>query len=324
MRKALFIGINNYGNTISNLRCCINDATEMAAILKTNEDGSRNFDVKLYTDVPEKNTLMKYIHELFKGDEEIQLLYFAGHGVKNAIDSYLVTPDYQPYNPGISVTELLKVVSKSSSKNKVIILDCCHSGATGETSILSNDASLLVNGLTILTASKSDQLAMESGGHGTFTSLLLEGLKGAAADFRGRITPAAVYHYIDKALGAHEQRPVFKTNISEFIQLRKVIPRVTDDILRKLVEYFPTPDYQYGLNPSYEDTNSPEVKPLQYEPYAIKENVAIFKTLQLFNSIGLLEPVGAPFMFFAAMNSKSCKLTALGHQYWRLAHRNRF
>ena len=43
-----------------------------------------------------------------------------------------------------------------------------------------------------------------------------------------------------------------------------------------------------------------------------------FKELQKFESVGLVVPVEEEHMYFAAINSKSCRLTALGYQYWRL------
>ena len=320
MRKAVFVGINDYGHESINLKCCINDASAMSAILETNGDGSPNFDGRLYTDsdVSKKSSLTGIVFELFKGEHNLALFYYAGHGIKNEIDTYLVTPDFEKYSPGLSVTELIRIANESRCKNKIIILDCCYSGATGGLSAIGNEASLIGKGVTILTASKSDEVSMEVNGHGVFTNLLLDALQGGAADISGNITPGAVYAYIDKALGAHDQRPVFKTNITEFTTLRKMAPKVPNDILRKLIKYFPTPDHQYPLDPSHEDTNSPDVKPLIYEPYAKEENVSIFKNLQKFQSVGLVVPVDAPYMYFAAMNYKFCQLTSFGYHYWWL------
>ena len=53
--------------------------------------------------------------------------------------------------------------------------------------------------------------------------------------------------------------------------------------------------------------------------YLVYFYVIIYKQLQ---SIGLVEPVDAPFMYFAAMDGKGCKLTALGKHYWRLVKNN--
>jgi len=71
--------------------------------------------------------------------------------------------------------------------------------------------------------------------------------------------------------------------------------------------------------PSFEDTNSNEIIHNVIEPFAKAENIKIFKDLQKLQSVGLVVPVDENFMYFAAMNSKSCKLTALGYHYWRLA-----
>jgi hypothetical protein len=40
----------------------------------------------------------------------------------------------------------------------------------------------------------------------------------------------------------------------------------------------------------------------------------------MLQSVGLVIPIGEDYMYYAAINSKSCKLTALGYQYWRLVN----
>ena len=145
-------------------------------------------------------------------------------------------------------------------------------------------------------------------GEGVFTSLLVGALQGGAADLRGHITPGSLYAYVDEALGAWDQRPIFKTNVSTFAPLRTIAPKVPFEQMRKMTEYFESPDAAHELDPSYEDT----------EESADPEKVKIFKILQKFQSVGLVVPVDADYMYFAAMESKSCRLTALGYQYWRL------
>ncbi len=119
--------------------------------------------------------------------------------------------------------------------------------------------------------------------------------------------------HVDEALGAWDQRPIFKTNVSNFASLRNVPPKVPLETIRKITIYFNTPEAKHNLDPSYEDK----------EKSAIEENVKIFKDLQKFQSVGLVVPVDAEFMYFAALNSKSCRLTALGYQYWRLVNENK-
>jgi len=315
MKKALIVGINNYSS--SPLRGCINDASGVAAILETNGDVSPNFDVRLETDVPTKSKLKTMIVELFSGNSDTVLLYFSGHGFLNEIGGYLVTPDHARYDEGISMEEILVLANQSKSKDKIIILDCCHSGALG-TPTIGGGASQLHEGVSILTASRDDEPSLEINGHGVFTNLLLDALQGGASDLRGHISPGGVYAYIDQALGAWEQRPVFKTNVTRFTSLRTVTPQVPLGTLRKIIEYFPTPQDEFKLDPSYEDTNSKDVKHVIIEPYAKPENVTIFKNLQNFQSVGLVVPVNSEYMYFAAMESKSCRLTSLGYHYWRL------
>lgn len=315
MRKALVIGINDYPT--APLKGCINDASAFGSIIETNGDGSPNFDVKLETDVPTKSDLNGYIRDLFNGDCDTALLYFSGHGFLSDIGGYIVTPDYKTNDVGVSMDEILALANKSKAKNRVIILDCCHSGAFGTPNITGSN-SLIAEGVSILTASKDDESAMEFGGHGIFTNLLLDALQGGASDLRGHITPGSIYAYIDQALGPWDQRPVFKTNISRFTSLRTTIPQVPVEILRKLINYFPTATQQFNLDPSFEFTNDKTIEHNVIKPYAKKENVDIFKDLQKLQSVGLIVPVDEQYMYFAAMNSKSCKLTALGYHYWRL------
>jgi hypothetical protein len=211
--------------------------------------------------------------------------------------------------------EILTIANKSKAKDKIIILDCCHSGAFGSPEGSGGTTSQIIEGVVVLTASRKSETALEVNGHGIFTSLLLDALQGGAADLRGHITPGSVYAYIDQALGPWNQRPVFKTNVTRFTSLRTINPPVAKEVLWKITEYFPTPQQEYSLDPSYEDTNVDIANP---------DNVMIFKNLQKFQGVNLVVPVGEQYMYYAAQNSKSCKLTALGYHYWRLVKEGRF
>jgi len=314
MRKALVVGVNDY--PFGALGGCINDANAIANILETHGDGSPNFDVRLMTspsDVVTRASLRKAIEELFSGEPDIALLYFAGHGSITSTGGYLVTTDAAKYDEGVSMDELLLLANKSKAKDKIILLDCCHSGACGTPTINEANISQLKEGTSVLTASRDSESALEVGGRGVFTSLVVDGLQGGAADLRGHVTPGSIYAYVDQALGPWDQRPIFKTNVTRFTSIRTITPRVPLEVLRKLIEYFPTPSDGHDLDPSYEDT----VK--GHDP----AKAAIFKHLQKFTSVGLVIPVDEEHMYYAAMNSKSCRLTALGYQYWRLVKEKR-
>ena len=314
MKKALIIGINDYPS--SPLGGCVNDANTLATVLESNGDGSPNFEVRKITcpstDIT-RPVLREAIEQLFTGDCDMALLYFSGHGYIKSTGGYLVTTDAKKYDEGVSMDDILALANQSQARNKVIIFDCCHSGAMGSPSLSGNGTAQLAEGMSVLTASRDSEYALEVNGAGVFTSLLIDALKGGAADIRGNITPGSLYAYVDEALGAWDQRPIFKTNVTSFSPLRVIPSKVPFETLRKITQYFPTADSEHKLDPSYEDT----------EVSANSENVKIFKDLQKYQSVGLVVPVNAEFMYFAAINSTSCRLSALGYQYWRLVDEKR-
>ncbi len=319
MRKALVVGINQYPS--SPLPCCVNDANAIAEVLERNGDNTVNFSVRKLVDgaVSTKGILRGVIQDCFAGDDDVSLFYFSGHGFIDAVGGYIVTPDYSENDWGVSMQEILEIVNQSKCRNKVVILDCCHSGFIGNITTTGQMA-VIQDGVTILTASKSSEPAIANNKHSVFTALLLDALKGGASDVTGNITPGGVYAYIDKALGPWQQRPVFKTNVTRFSPLRTVQPRVDTAVLQRITKYFPDPEQEYPLDPSYEPTNTPTVEHNVLEPYALSDHVEIFKDLQRLESVGLVVPCGEEHMYFAAMHSKSCQLTSAGQHYWRLAN----
>lgn len=318
MRKALVIGIDEYAS--APLKGCVNDASAFANSIKTNGDGSPNFDVKLATNIQTKAELRGGIASLFEGDAEVALLFFSGHGTVDEVGGYIVTPDYNKNDPGVSMYDVLVMANNSKAKNRIIILDCCNSGVFGSPQTAGENVCKISEGVTVLTASRGDESAIEANGYGIFTNLLIGAVQGEAADLLGHVTPGSVYAYIDQALGSWDQRPVFKTNITRFVLLRKIPPKFPLETLRKICEYFPTPEHEFNLDPTYEPDDTVKKRT---EDMAKPENVVILKDLQKFVSINLVVPIGEDHMFYAAMNSKTCKLTALGSYYWRLVKNGR-
>jgi hypothetical protein len=312
MRKALIVGINNYPGG-ARLKGCVNDAERLSSLLHTHEDGSPNFDVMMGIDVARKQELKSLIHNVFRDDDEVSLFYFSGHGCITDTGGYIVTPDFSRYDEGIAMYEILKIASLSPARHKIVILDCCHSGAMGSPGFLGNSAAYLEKGVIILASSRDNEPSVEIAGEGVFTSLLLEALKGGAADIAGEVTPGNVYSYIDKALGAWKQRPIFKANIVRSVCLRKVTPVVPLHELRKLPVFFQNVTSEFPLDPSYEfTTEAPDT-----------DHINIFKILRRMQVLGLVEPVGEEYMYYAAINRKSCKLTLLGMYYWKLIKNGR-
>jgi len=321
VRMALIVGIDYYehGNPLFG---CVNDARAVKASLEYHEGGATNFEYKLLTATGPTNRvnrgdLKDEISELFSAEAEIALFYFSGHGHLETTGGYLLATDSKRGDEGVSLSEILTLANDSPARNKIIVLDSCHSGIAG-TSPTGNQLATLSEGLTILTASTKDQYATEENGRGVFTTLFIDALNGGAATLTGDITPGGVYAHIDQSLGAWEQRPVFKTNVKRFVSLRKVSPPINILDLRRLPEFFPSPGFEFQLDPTYE----PEMKGRdEGMPLPNPARTRIFAILQKYNRLNLLVPVGAPHMWNAAMKSKSCKLTVLGEHYRRLVEK---
>jgi hypothetical protein len=320
VRRALVVGIDKYQH-LHSLTGAVNDAHSVKAMLDRHADGSPNFGVRLMMgggsgEVP-RSDLREAVEELFAGDGEVALLYFAGHGYLETTGGYLCGSDWKQRDPGLPLADIMTFANVSRIQNRVIMLDSCHSGVIGNRSI--NTAVAEINdGVTILTASTEEQYANEQNGAGVFTSLLVDALAGAAANLVGDVTPGSVYAHIDQSLGPWAQRPVFKTNVKRFVSLRKVKPLLDLADLRRISDFFPGAGFQFQLDPSYEpERPEPNPEPLNVPPPDPKKN-AIFAVLQKYNRVGLLIPEGAPHMWHAAMQSKTVRLTALGEHYRRL------
>ncbi|WP_255221016.1 caspase family protein [Herbaspirillum rubrisubalbicans] len=259
----------------------------------------------------------------------LTLLYFffAGHGIINPDTNagYIVSQNGISGAWGLSLGEVLGLANAAYPRirSTVIILDSCHSGFVGEVSALGHSqVSAIGSGVTILTACHREQFAAESGGRGVFTDILLDGLSGSSADICGRITPASLYSHVDQTLGPWEQRPIYKANVQSFVSLRQVDPKIPLETLRRLVDYFPDPTSVFSLDPSFEPDR--QNVPAEYHEIPVnQEHVRIFKELQLCNRFGLVTPVDAEHMYYAAINSTGCRLTALGAHYRKLAEMKR-
>ncbi|HAU2169458.1 TPA: caspase family protein [Legionella pneumophila] len=323
MRKALIVGIDYYEHGTP-LFGCVNDAYSVKAVLERHDGGAVNFDCRLLTgtgasEKVNRGKLKDQIETLFQTDAEIALFYFAGHGHIEATGGYLLSSDSSRGDEGVSLSEILTLANNSPAKNKVILLDSCHSGIAG-TPPNTGQLATLSEGLTVLTASTKDQYASEENNRGVFTTLLVDALNGSAANLTGDITPGSVYAHIDQSLGAWEQRPVFKTNVKQFVSLRRSSPAIPIEDLRLLTSLFPSPGFSFKLDPSFE----PEMKGREEGmPLPNPENTRKFAILQKYNRLNLLVPENASHMWNAAMETKSCRLTALGEHYRRLVEKNR-
>lgn len=318
MRRALCVGIDQY--SFGALRGCVSDAERLATLLSTHDDGTPNFECKRLVapspgdnDVVTRAKLRQAIDALFKDKAEVALLHFSGHGTENNLGGYLVTQDAKTYDEGVGVSDVLQWANGSKADEVVILLDCCHSGHAGNAPGIDNAKAMLREGVSILTASRGDQVSVEASGAGLFSSLVGDALEGAASDVLGEVSAPSIYAFVEGALGAWEQRPLFKSHVSKVVSLRRCAPPIDIAILRELPTLFPVPAEDLLLSPDFEGT-SHTCDPAKND---------VFCKLQRLNRVHMVVPVGASHMYDAAMQTKSCRLTAAGRYYWRLAKAKR-
>jgi uncharacterized caspase-like protein len=305
-RAAVTIGIDDY-KSAKPLDGCERDAERLSLLLGRHHDDAPNFHVDMYLGSRVslgRAVLRGLARDLFKATGlEVALFYFAGHGELTERGGQLVAYDGETDDEGIAMRELVELANASDARERIIILDCCHAGAID---MAAASRLPLAEGVSILAAARADEAAKEINARGLFTSRLCEALEGGAADVVGDVTIASLYDYVDQMFKPLEQRPLLKANISKLVPLRRAKPAIAPGILRKIVDHFPTPDYDFRLDPSYEPTAEP--------PHEAHE--AIFGELQAYQAVRLLAPVGTRFMYYAAVERHSCQLTPLGHFYW--------
>jgi Caspase domain len=318
MKRALLVGIDYYEN-FPPLFGCANDVDAVHRVLERNEDGSPNLECRLASAKDaatqlSRDRLKEMIKELLSGGAEFALLYFAGHGAPTDGGVALATSDGTDGTPGITFSDVLAAINKSSVSEVTVVLDCCFSGGATTIEALNNGLANLRDGLSVLTASRDDQVSMETAeGRGQFSTYLEGALNAGAADVLGRVNVAGLYSYLSESFGAWDQRPTFKANIDRLHDIRACKPLVPLEVLRKLTEWFPTPEFDYPLDPSYEPTANAKRHPTE----------KIFSGLQKYRTCRLVEPIGEEHMYYAAMNSTGCRLTALGKHYWSLVKAGR-
>jgi len=321
-RRALIVGINHYDNLPgSSLQGAIPDALAVETAISRHHDGSPNYACRVLIsslDSPVSRPVLRdELNNLFRSANDEVVFYFSGHGSVTANGGYIVTQDAQLNDIGFPMDEILNLANAAREREVIIVLDCCMSGSMGNPQVLQGDGSYqrsyLDQNVTILAASRHNEMSMEISGQGIFTSLLVDALEGGAADMQGKVTLPSIYAHIEGALGAWEQRPIFKTYTTEVSVIRNAEPKIDAAVLRKLPTIFPSAESLLQLDPSYE-----------YDKIPVTENQLTGWALKKYRDVGLLQiHSDHTDLFWAAEECGTVKLTRLGRHYWRLANGGR-
>ena len=304
-RKALLIGINEY-DSVSSLRGCENDVRRMEEVLQTHEGGNPNFTTRPLLNVTNEK-IKSEIQQLLKREATTALLYFSGHGNVTNDGGFIWGKDTSKSNPGVSMEWIVDQLNKSSIPELVIILDCCYAGTLSNEEMNGNISTRLRKGVTILAATGENDTAEEFLGRGLFTSILYDGLNGAAQDVLGHVTAASLYSNAEFILSAWEQRPVFKLFVKQLTPLRFCLPREDKQVLRGMLKhpFFPSMDavIQLDIRMLYDETVGdfgPD------EVYA----------LAAFEKAGLINCSNGVPLLQAIKENGTCSLSPYGKHVW--------
>ena len=325
-RRALLVGIDNYAN-VSSLTGCVADAEALGDLLQQHEDGTPNYNCKYLLgnsqtgqQIP-RPLLRSALRDLFDYSGDV-LLYFSGHGAFIDRGGYLATSDAQLDDLGIPVDEVLVLANKSAARDIILILDCCHSGAIGNPAIINTQSSgtpfaIIRENLTIIAASRSDEVSIEAGGHGLFTSAVLDALCGGAADPMGYVTAPAIYSYAERRFGAWDQRPVYKSHTTGVTIVRECAPLIDRLKLRELIELFPSQEFKLQLDPEHE----PEDEYGNMHAPINESKLRVARILKEYRNAGLIKSsVPGEQLFWTARFNHTVELTPRGREYWWLAY----
>lgn len=234
------IGINEYANQSYNLNYATADANGVEEGLKiaTQSLVGKNDLSRIRNDEARRETILAKLGEVVKeaGPEDLFVFYYAGHGVVLGEDDqkfYLVPHDVTDiYGKkgsvsarGISAAEIQRAAAAIPAQRQLYILDACQSAGALDSLKLRGTAEdkaiaqiARTTGTHWLTASASDQFASEFDelGHGAFTYVLLEALKGKAAFGDGIVTVEELKRYLStevpKLTQEHTGQPQYPAN----------------------------------------------------------------------------------------------------------------
>ncbi|MFL6097118.1 MAG: caspase domain-containing protein, partial [Blastococcus sp.] len=226
-RRALVVATYEYADGgLRRLAAPEHDADSFADVLK--DEAIAGFDVTMLVNQPHY-VVGEAIADFYgaAGREDLTLLYFTGHGVKDDEGRlYLAMANTRREAlmfTAISGAQLNDAMDASRSRRKVLILDCCYSGAfpAGRTAKADEGVQTLERfqgkGRAVLTASDATQYAFEgddlrgSGTSSVFTRYLVDAISSGAADLDedGDIALDELYSYVYDRVVAEvpQQRP---------------------------------------------------------------------------------------------------------------------
>jgi hypothetical protein len=235
--------VATYRYVDEDLRQLVSPAEDAESLARTLEDPKiAGFEVTTLVNEPHHvvgEAIGDFFHD--RGRDDLALLYFTGHGVKDDDGHlYLAMTDTGRTRllfTAISADQINHAMESCRSRQKILVLDCCYSGAFPDGTQSKGDADVNTvarfqgRGRVVLTASDHTQYSFERNrivGEATrsvFTHHLVEGLETGKADLDGDgdITLEELYNYVHDRVT--DEMPQQRPKIQENVEGRIVVAR---------------------------------------------------------------------------------------------------
>jgi branched-chain amino acid transport system substrate-binding protein len=197
VKRALLIGVSEYRSGLENLPAAAKDVAAMQRVLANT--GLGNFDdVKIVIN-PDLATMQLEIGLLFRDREknDLVLLFFSGHGMKDEAGKLYFatcTTDKSSFKEtSVPARFVQESMAESRSRQQILILDCCFSGAfadglsvkdNGSVNLTEEFPTLGGKDRVVLTSSTATQPSFEKAGAdlSVYTQYIVQGIESGEAD----------------------------------------------------------------------------------------------------------------------------------------------
>ena len=212
-KYAILIGINRYHESLGSLKYAVNDCRRLGEVLAQGEEGYPSDHILLITDDQPEDRRPTYanIHSWLASwlsqpkEDDTLFVYFSGHGRELGGKCYLVPADatlQTLHVTGIPVGYIQDLLFRCKARQKILILDACHSGAGKDVATMSGamlDQIAAGTGIYTITSCDAGELSYEwdERKQGVFSYYLAEALSGACPpDAQGRVTAEVLYEWV--------------------------------------------------------------------------------------------------------------------------------
>lgn len=228
-RYALLVACDQYNDSSwHRLLAPLRDAEDLAQVLAHEQIGGFSVEMCLNKTRTEVEEAIEQVCSRCESGDTL-LLYFSCHGEKDQHDELLFLMTGSKRNAlrstSLPASELQSHLLRCRARQQILLLDCCYSGAFGETMRHKGTPSQPIGvgtgkyftrtaskGLCVVSATDSIELGYERNGQSQFTRVIVEGLKSGQADRDrdGVITIDELFDHVSEKLSraTPQQTPV--------------------------------------------------------------------------------------------------------------------